>query len=188
MNLLFSTQVFFMTVIGSFSLVTASTLATPTSPPPVPDSLKVPEGQTLLLKSMAQGSQIYACQPKQGADVAKQYEWVLKAPNAKLFDERNQLQGKHYKGPTWEWNDGSKIVGQVKAKADAPDPNAIPWLLLEAQAETSAKVGTLKKVKWIQRVNTTGGKAPRSGCDRTTESREVRIQYSADYYFYGDRP
>jgi len=41
---------------------------------------------------------------------------------------------KHYAGTTWESNDGSKVVGEVKAKDNGPDPNAIPWLLLSAKS------------------------------------------------------
>jgi hypothetical protein len=36
--------------------------------------------------------------------------------------------------------------------------------------------GILATAKWIQRVNTTGGKAPQSGCDRTSENHEVRVE------------
>jgi hypothetical protein len=34
--------------------------------------------------------------------------------------------GGHYAGPTWEANDGSKVVGEVLQRADAPRPGAVP--------------------------------------------------------------
>ena len=30
------------------------------------------------------------------------YGWVLKGPDARLFDPQNKPVGKHYAGPTWE--------------------------------------------------------------------------------------
>jgi hypothetical protein len=147
----------------------------------IPAALQVPSGQTFLSKVKAEGDQIYICT----ANVANQnqLEWVLKAPEAKLLKEGIQI-GKHYGGPTWEGNDGSKIVGQVKAKVTAPQPDAIPWLLLEVKTRQGS--GSMTQVNWIQRVQTSGGKAPTTGCDRAHENATVRVGYSADYLFYGD--
>jgi hypothetical protein len=163
----------------------------------IPKSLSVPKEEVLLLKSKAKGSQIYVCQstsnPSSPTEPAT-YQWVFKAPKAALFDEQGVQQGKHYRGPTWEWQDGSKVQGKVTAKADSPEVRSIPWLLLAAQqptatdVKTDAKPGVLSAVKWVQRLNTAGGKAPQTGCDLTHQNREVRISYTADYYFYGDRP
>lgn len=52
--------------------------------------------------------------------------------------------GKHYAGPTWEGKDGSKVVGEVNARDNGPDPNAIPWPLLSAKSKsgTGAYWGT----------------------------------------------
>jgi hypothetical protein len=36
----------------------------------------------------------------------------------------------------------------------------------------------------IQRVNTTGGLAPTSGCGATTVGAVADVPYTADYYFY----
>jgi hypothetical protein len=91
--------------------------------------------------------------------------------------------GQHYAGPTWEANDGSKVMGEVKAKADAPEAKTIPWLLLAARSH--AGNGIFSQVNWIQRVNTVGGTAPTGGCDRAYQNREIGINYTADYYFYG---
>ena len=37
---------------------------------------------------------------------------------------------------------------------------------------------------YIQRVNTTGGLAPTSGCDASTVGTVAKVPYTADYYFY----
>ncbi len=92
--------------------------------PLVPENLKVPAGQTLSLVSPATGVQIYEC----GAAKAdpQRFEWVFKAPEADLFDLSGKKIGKHYAGPTWESNDGSKVVGEVRARDDGPTATAIP--------------------------------------------------------------
>jgi hypothetical protein len=189
----FRARLSLVVLMGSLSIGTTSAVSIS---PPTPEELQVPKGQTLLLKTIARGDQVYTCQAKQSdpgdnnqyeRQYERQYEWQLKAPDANLFDEQNRRQGQHYLGPTWAWNDGSQVVGKVKNKVDAPTPDTIPWLLLEAQPSETSASGILTTAKWIQRVNTTGGQAPQSGCDRTTENREVRVEYTADYYFYGDR-
>ncbi len=137
--------------------------------------------QPVLLKALAKGVQVYVCKAKEGA--AGAYEWTLKAPDAELFDEKGQKIGKHYGGPTWESTDGSKVVGQLRAKVDSPEATAIPWLLLDAK--TTEGTGVLSKVKNIQRLATVGGKAPATGCDAAHEKAETRVDYTATYYMYG---
>jgi hypothetical protein len=149
--------------------------------PAIPEAIAIPAGQRVLLKALAKGVQIYACKAKEGA--ASSYEWTLKAPEAELFDDKGQKIGKHYGGPTWEAADGSKVVGKLKTKVDAPEPTAIPWLLLETKSTEG--VGVLSKVTNIQRVATVGGKAPSSGCDAAHANAETRIDYTATYYMYG---
>jgi hypothetical protein len=150
----------------------------------IPENLKVPDQQALLLETAATGVQIYECKPNKN-DPAK-FEWTFKAPEADLFDVAGYKIGKHYAGPSWESDrDGSKIVGDVKARADAPDPNAIPWLLLGAKA-TSGN-GVFARTVSIQRVNTVDGKAPRDGCSQAQAGAEVRVPYKATYYFYGSK-
>ncbi|MEH1796398.1 MULTISPECIES: DUF3455 domain-containing protein [unclassified Nostoc] len=146
----------------------------------IPDSIKVPNGEQLLLKASAKGSQIYICKPK--SESPEQYEWTFKAPDAVLLNEQGQDLGKHYAGPTWEAKDGSKVVGKLKSKADAPQEDAIPWLLLKAQSHEGN--GIFRQVNWIQRINTVGGKAPVKGCDKSSQNQEIPVNYTADYLFY----
>lgn len=147
--------------------------------PQVPDALKVPSGHSLILKTVARGSQIYIC--KATAESKTAYEWTLKAPSADLFNDQGQRLGTHYAGPTWEI-DRSKVVGVVSAKENALQAETIPWLLLKAKSHQGQ--GTLSSVSWIQRLDTTGGKAPAIGCNETSPNAEVRVPYTANYYFY----
>jgi hypothetical protein len=146
----------------------------------VPDVLKAPANQKLSLSVQATGVQIYEC--KAAKDDATRFEWVLKAPEAVLLDNSGKRIGRHYVGPTWESDDGSKVVGEVKAKDNGPEANAIPWLLLAAKS-TSGK-GVFGKTLSIQRVNTFGGKAPPEGCDQSQLGKELRVDYKATYRFY----
>jgi hypothetical protein len=147
-------------------------------PSDVPESLRAPDGEELILQAHAIGSQIYVCQA--GAD--QKLAWTLKAPDAELRDSKGGLIGSHYVGPTWKHSDGSEVMGAVAAKQDAPDPNSIPWLLLRATGHSGS--GVLSRVTSIQRIHTQGGKAPGANCEESLRGKEVKSPYSADYYFY----
>ena len=58
---------------------------------------------------------------------------------------------------------------QSPAEPDVVEPDAIPWLLLEVVGSEYGPTGghRLTETTYIQRVNTIGGLAPSSGCDRT---------------------
>ncbi len=142
-------------------------------------SLDVPPTQTLALTLTAKGVQIYECRAV--ANEPSKFEWVFKAPEADLFDAQGQKVGRHYAGPTWELTDGSKVVGKLKAKADAPDGKGVPWLLLDAAQGNGTVMG---KVQSIQRVETVGGKIPADPADATKVGQEKRVDYTATYKFY----
>ena len=168
-------------LIWHFSLALS---AAEISPPQVPENLRAPSTEVVLLRATGKGKQIYACQAK--ADNSSQFDWVLARPQADLLNAEGEKIGKHYEGPTWEATDGSKVTGQVEQRASAPQPDAVPWLLLKAKASQGA--GALGRVTYIQRVNTVGGAAPKVGCDPVHAGAEASVEYRADYYFYGPRP
>ena len=74
-------------------------------------------------------------------------------------------------------------MGEVVQRS--PVQGAIPWLLMRAKSNEGA--GALAGVKYIQRVDTVGGVAPSSGCDAAHAGAEARVEYSANYDFYGAR-
>ena len=168
------------------SAASRMTFAGPPAPsfPSVPASLEAPADQKLALTLTARGVQIYECRPQQGD--ATKFEWVFKAPEADLFDADGHKVGRHYAGPTWELTEGGKVVGHVKAKADAPDGKGVAWLLLEA-TENSGK-GVLGRARSIQRVGTVGGQTPAEAADRSKAGQERRVEYSATYRFYVSEP
>ena len=131
----------------------------------------------------ARGFQIYVCRP----DADGRPAWTLKAPEAELFDEQGKSIGKHFGGPTWQLNDGSQVTGKMAAKADAPDPKAIPWLLVTVTGNSES--GALSGVTSIQRVNTVAGLSPAAKeCTQKSGEAEFKSEYSADYYFYAPGP
>lgn len=147
--------------------------------PDVPDKIKAPAGEEVVLLAHATGLQIYVCQL--GTD--GNYNWALKAPDAELHNERGDVIGRHFAGPSWKLNDGSEIIGKAVARADSPDPNSIPWLLLTVTGRTGN--GGLSQVTTIQRIHTKGGQPPSVGdCNPSKRDVEVKSSYSADYYFY----
>jgi len=153
--------------------------------PRTPPELQVPTNSSLVLKARGKGVQIYECASK--PDDARAFSWKLKAPEADLFDDRGQKVAHHFAGPTWQATDGSSALGNVMAKADAPDPQAVPWLLLTT---VSKGPGLFASVMHVQRLDTNGGKPPATGCDaaQAKAKAEARVPYEATYYFYSLTP
>jgi len=147
---------------------------------PVPAALAVLPSQPLVLEASASGVQIYVC--RAGKDEQSGLQWVFSAPEADLFDKSGRKIGRHYAGPTWELDDGSKVIGEVVARDGGPDASAIAWLLLKAKETAGA--GLLGRTVSIQRVATVAGKAPGPHCEKAEEGREFRSPYRATYNFY----
>ena len=123
-----------------------------------------------------------------GQGGSARYAWTLLAPEADLHDTSTiadvagPFAGSHFLGPTWQYRDGSKVVGVVRARAESPDPGAIPWLLLTARSVGGP--GIFDDVTSIQRLRTTSGRAPTGGCDAAHAGAEARVGYTAEYFFY----
>ena len=168
--------------LAAAALLAACAAPAPKPTPPtvvIPGSLDAPAKQVLVRTLWADGVQIYECRKATNASFP---DWVFVAPEADLKDAAGTLVGHHYAGPTWEATDGSKVVGVVKAKIDAVNPHAIPWLLLETHS--TGNPGLFAKVTAIQRVATVGGVAPETGCGTATIGKQERVPYTAQYTQY----
>jgi hypothetical protein len=153
--------------------------------PTVPDAIKAPLTEKVVMKVFAKGTQNYTCQADSAASSG--YAFKLVAPDATLYNGENAsapVAGKHYAGPTWEATEGSKFVGDGASaqRADAPEATAIPWLLIPKKEVSGT--GEFSKFTYAQRVATTGGKAPSTGCDASHLGEEAKIEYTASYFFY----
>ena len=146
----------------------------------IPAAIQVPAGAKLAHKFHATGAQVYACAAAPGGPAP--FAWTLKRPDAILVDAAGAKAGSHGAGPTWTAKDGSAVVGQKVAQADAPTPGAVPWLLV--RATSTSGTGVFAAVTYVQRVGTQGGKAPATGCDAKTVGTETHVDYSADYLFF----
>ena len=146
----------------------------------IPPTLQPPVNEKLIFQLHATGDQIYSCKSEGGL-----FNWTLKAPDAQLFDIKGQPFGKHFAGPTWQANDGSRVIGKLVATVDSPDAESIPWLLVKVVTHTGN--GILARATTIQRLHTQGGKAPSDGCDSDHVDQEARVHYSADYLFYAPK-
>lgn len=148
----------------------------------MPDKIRGAANESLAMIVAAKGVQIYECRASKDAGTA---DWVFVAPEADLFDTNGKKIGRHYAGPRWESFDGSTIAGTTKERVDAPQADAIPWLLLTAKSV--GPEGSFSKVTSVQRVSTVGGAAPKTGCSSASVGQIARMPYTADYYFLAAR-
>jgi hypothetical protein len=142
------------------------------------------------------------------------FAWTLVGPQATLFNGNGAQIITHFLSPnlapilpkpgedeekvgtpraTWQDSrDTSAIWAKMIASSPAPPPEvdeegAIDWLLLKVVGSVSGPTGgeRLTDTAYIQRVNTTGGLAPTTGCPAPSGvvSRAF-VPYTADYIFY----
>lgn len=179
------------------SFTASPVLADQVTPPPVPTDIQVQPGNKAFLKGHATGTQNYICLP-----AGTGFEFVLFTPQATLFDEDGKQIITHFFSPNpdpkeagtiraaWQYRDTSTVwAGVVKSSSDADfvAPDAIPWLLLERKGSQNGPTGgdKLTETTFIQRVNTSGGVAPDTGCESEADvGRRSFVPYTADYFFY----
>lgn len=164
--------------------------------PSVPDNLEVTAGNKLFLVGHAVGTQQYICLPS-GSSVA----WTLFGPQATLFKDETKQIITHFLSPnpdeegtpraTWQHsNDTSAVWAMAIASSSDPyfvEAGAIPWLLLEVVGDQQGPTGgaRLTRTAFIQRLNTSGGIAPITGCSvKTDVGMRALVGYEADYFFY----
>jgi hypothetical protein len=173
--------------------------ADPLTPPPLPANLQVPAGNEVFLVGHAVGTQNYVCLPS-GAGFA----FTLFTPQATLFKDNDKQLTTHFFSPNpfengtiraaWQDSrDTSTVWGQVKPGNSSTDPafvapDAIAWLLVTVVGAQDGPAGgrdTLTATTFIQRVNTSGGVAPSTGCAASTDvGKQAFVPYTTDYYFY----
>jgi hypothetical protein len=152
----------------------------PPTLPTVAAKLAPPTGNKVYLVGHATGVQIYKCSSTPTGPA-----WTLLAPEANLVADNGDFVAKHFAGPTWQAKDGSSVVATRAADPVTVDETAIPWLLLRVTKASPGREGDrLALTTFIQRVNTTGGLAPTSGCGASTLNTETRVNYTADYFFW----
>jgi hypothetical protein len=147
----------------------------------VPAEIDLPTtANTRVATYYATGVQIY--NSRQKADSPGVYEWVFVSPSATLFNDKNEKVGSHFAGPSWQLKSGDRMNGQqfTPAKAKSVESSSIDWLLLMPK-EGSTPTGIFEGVNYIQRIATTGGKAPTT--PPTSAFETIGVEYTAVYRF-----
>jgi len=173
-----------------------ASLPQPSHADPVPNNIKVPDGNQVFLESHAVGTQNYICLPSGSG-----FAWTFFGPQATLFNELDEQITTHFLSPnpeeggtpraTWQHSqDTSTIWAKAIASSSKPGfvaPGAIPWLLLEVVGAQDGPTGghELTATTFIQRLNTFGGIAPSTGCTLSTDvGKKALVPYETDYIFY----
>ena len=138
-----------------------------------PPTLAPPPGSVPIASLAARGVQIYPCVAGDGEPT-----WGAAKPEAELLQTDGSEIGRHFEGPTWETQDGSRVVGSVIAQAPAPQPGAVTWLLLSAQGSGP---GMLAETRYVLRRDTDGGEKPTGSC---SVGQIQRVPYTATYTFF----
>jgi hypothetical protein len=138
-------------------------------------SIEPPQAEQVMTTT-ASGVQNYSCE----YDGQHRLGWVFKSPQATLYDTSGHATIRHAAGPSWEAEDGSRIVGHVVAQTPSDTAASIPQLLLETRS--TAASGTLSSIRYVQRVKTVGGMMPVAPC--STEHEIGSSPYLANYVFY----
>ena len=164
----------------SLPFLALTACASPQLQTAVPANL-VPTGERQVERLSARGLQTYECRATPGD--ASSASWVYVASALELFDASDKPAGRHtFPPPIWEAPDGSKFAGTQKARADAPEAGAAPWLLVSTKS-TGAE-GRFAKITSLQRVNTKGGVAPAGGCDMKAIRKKEQVPLRADLILF----
>lgn len=182
------------------------------TPPITPAAITPPAGNSAYLMGRAVGTQGYVCLPTStgaswtvnssrpeatlfvrlfGHDVQIVTHYLSPVTNPNQFAPDPLPFG----SPTWQSSLDSSVVWAkaltpaVTSGSDAscPAPGAIPCLLLQSIGSLKGPTGgkAMTHTTYIQRLNTTGGTAPATGCSNSTDvGRQVLVPYTADYYFF----
>jgi hypothetical protein len=190
-------------MVGLAALAAALTVSQPqlahadhVTPPPVPANIQVPDGSKAFLEGDAIGTQDYICLPS-----GPGFAWTFFGPQATLFNDDDKQVITHFLSPnpfesgtpraTWQHSrDTSTVWGTATASSSDPNfvaPGAIPWLLLQVVGAQDGPTGgdKLLETTFIQRLTTSGGVAPSTGCTLSTDvGNKALVPYTADYFFY----
>ena len=169
------------------------------TPPAVPANLVAPVGTKAFLEGHAIGTQNYICLP-----TATGFGWAFYGPQATLFNDEGKQITTHFLSAnpyeagapraTWQHSRDTSAVWAAAIQTSTDPmfvaPGAIPWLLLQVLGSQEGPGGgdKLSSALYIQRVHTSGGVMPATGCAVTTDiGKKMLVPYEADYVFYKHR-
>jgi hypothetical protein len=167
--------------------------------PPVPDGIEVDEpGNHAFLVGHAVGTQNYICLPSSSG-----FAYSLFTPEATLFnDDADQLITHFFSidpnpddngaiRATWESSRDTSTIWAAVVHSSLDErfveKGAVAWLKLQVVFAQAGPTGgdKLKETTFVQRLNTSGGAEPSTGCSSSADvGRRAFVPYSADYFFY----
>src|SRR5262245_46713030 len=174
--------------------------------PDMPGNIVVDEeGHEPFLLGHGFGTQNYVCAPS--ATSATGVAFTLFTPQATLFNDEGKQLITHFFSPnsdptvkppeagtirvTWEDSRDSSRVWAMLLQQSSEAPfvrtDAVAWLKLQTVGVDAGTIGPgrMTRVTFIQRVNTAGGLAPKTGCNTLADlGNRAFVPYSADYIFY----
>jgi hypothetical protein len=174
--------------MGNRSLLSAAALALAlpaaavAEPAGLSAGLRAPANEEPAFMLSGNGAYVYEC--RQSVLDPNVYEWSFVVPDATLYDGSRTVARHATPGMFEATSDRSTISGIVRASQAAGVAN-LPWVSMQTQPMSPE--GLFAGVTSIQRVNTSGGAAPTTGCGPTSLGSETRVAYQADYYFYRRR-
>jgi hypothetical protein len=177
--------------------------------PQVPGPLEVEDGNEVFLVGHGVGTQNYVCATSTTSLTG--FAFSLFTPQATLLDDAGDQLITHFFSPntdphvqppefgtirvTWEDSrDTSRVwafLVQQSSDKKFVRKDAVAWLLLKESGVAVGPTGgdRLTKTTFIQRINTAGGLAPKTGCSTFGDvGRRAFVPYSADYIFYKTTP
>jgi hypothetical protein len=121
----------------------------------------------------AAGAQIYIC----AKNATGGLNWTFREPVAALL-EGGKTVGRHFVGPTWEFVDGSRVVGDPVSKAPGATAKDIPWMKLSVKDPPT--FGPAAGATSVLRIDTKGG-VFEGACESEGELHSE--PYAATYIF-----
>ncbi len=131
------------------------------------------KGGVPVARLQAAGAQIYVC----AKNTAGALNWRFREPVATLLEEGKTV-GRHFVGPTWEFDDGSRVQGELMSKAPGATAKDIPWLKLSVKDPPNS--GLVAGATSVLRIDTKGGVFG-GACDSEGELHSE--PYAATYVF-----
>jgi hypothetical protein len=201
-------------VVASAAVVSLPQLARAENitPPPLPAGLApVPAGNKLFLGTHGVGTQNYVCRPsgagvayvlftpqaslfgEDGGQAITHYFSPNPTTNPRDPNTDPKVVADGAIRVTWQHRDTSTIWAKLHQSgpdgngAVTVDPKAVAWLLLDVVGSQNGPTGgdKLTATTFVQRLNTTGGLAPSTGCSSLTDvGNQAFVPYTADYFFY----
>jgi len=169
------------------TLLAAALLALPAAaaipePAGLDPALRVSLDQEPAFKLSGNGVHVYEC--RLGVSDVTSFVWSFVAPDATLYEGTRSIARLASPNLLESTDDRSSVSGFVRSSQPRGGGN-LPWTVMSARPVGDS--GLFAGVTSIQRVNTSGGMAPATGCNVDTVGAEARVAYSADYYFYKRR-